>query len=634
MSTIPTQNPVPSEAAKDLKFNSGKIDEFVTSMKNKYIDRFGQEHFTIEGLRWIAQQAISQFGYITLDSFQKGAEITLPNQVLRDEVTGEYYRWDGALPKVVPIDSTPDSSGGIGVGRWLSVGDSTLRPAVKILSDRSGEIYVTDYLNFSSSFSDALQLAIDNANADDGVGHGNKVILPAGRFKITKRVFIHEKDGLNIVGAGDGATVFVVDNLLSNVEPQHIMDLNGTYRGYQYDTLNAQAIFVITARRITQNVGFERHNGAAWRLKFSDFSTECEDGAVKKVSTFYAPEIGLSSISNITNSGVYSWLICADIYSVNLNSINIKNCVIPVKHGLGDIRRGTSVNLNRCNAFKTEFGWSFGGLGYSSWNNVACDAWADGYVGSEIKHFAYDLDNCQVDMNGCGCESAPSAAFGVLRFTGGSCITTNNCAFIGGRSTAEVYQSFIDGIGTIWDLNNTLISQGASSHLKVKVSNGATVNISSAYKSNVSVGGFVKLTDFITYDEISSVNLLGKFKSLLSLSKTTSSQLSVGGSRVGFDKIDFDTLKLITSTGSDRLPIPYHGDYKVEIFVDCSHQQELVLGLYINDDVVSQLPIKNIYLFSKILKLKKGDIVSIRAPSSLPSPITVNQSTSISILKV
>ncbi|HEK0789402.1 TPA: hypothetical protein SMP78_003627 [Proteus mirabilis] len=127
MSTIPTQNPIPSEAAKDLKFNSGKIDEFVTSMKNKYIDRFGQEHFTIEGLRWIAQQAISQFGYITLDSFQKGAEITLPNQILRDEATGEYYRWDGVLPKSVPVDSTPDNSGGIGVGKWLSVGDANLR---------------------------------------------------------------------------------------------------------------------------------------------------------------------------------------------------------------------------------------------------------------------------------------------------------------------------------------------------------------------------------------------------------------------------------------------------------------------------------------------------------------------------
>lgn len=131
MSTIPTQNPVPSEAPRDLKFNSGKIDEFVTSMKNKYIDRFGQEHFTIEGLRWIAQQAISQFGYITLDSFQKGAEITLPNQVLRDEVTGEYYRWDGELPKIVQIDSTPDNSGGIGAGKWLSVGDTSLRNELK-----------------------------------------------------------------------------------------------------------------------------------------------------------------------------------------------------------------------------------------------------------------------------------------------------------------------------------------------------------------------------------------------------------------------------------------------------------------------------------------------------------------------
>ncbi|WP_159287697.1 tail fiber domain-containing protein [Proteus terrae] len=135
MSTIPTQNPVPSEAASDLKYNSGKIDEFVTSMKNKYIDRFGQEHFTIEGLRWVAQQAISQFGYITLDSFQKGVEITLPNQVLRDEITGEYYRWDGVLPKSVPVDSTPENSGGVGLGKWVSVGDASLR---RELSENSG----------------------------------------------------------------------------------------------------------------------------------------------------------------------------------------------------------------------------------------------------------------------------------------------------------------------------------------------------------------------------------------------------------------------------------------------------------------------------------------------------------------
>ncbi|MCE1340626.1 GDSL-type esterase/lipase family protein [Enterobacter asburiae] len=131
MTTQPTQNAVPSESPRDLKFNAGKIDEFVTSLAQQYIDRFGHAHYTIEGLRWVAQQAIAAFGYITLKSFQLGAplpnnELTLPNHVLQDETDGEYYRWDGAFPKAVPSGSTPESTGGIGIGKWLSVGSAVL----------------------------------------------------------------------------------------------------------------------------------------------------------------------------------------------------------------------------------------------------------------------------------------------------------------------------------------------------------------------------------------------------------------------------------------------------------------------------------------------------------------------------
>ncbi|MCE9882773.1 phage tail protein, partial [Hafnia paralvei] len=122
MATQPTNLPVPSESPRDLKFNAGKIDEFVTSRELKYIDRFGGEHYTIEGMRQIAQLAISAFGYITMDSFEDGNTLTLPNQVLRLKATGEYYRWDGTFPKVVPAGSTPESTGGIGLGAWLSVG--------------------------------------------------------------------------------------------------------------------------------------------------------------------------------------------------------------------------------------------------------------------------------------------------------------------------------------------------------------------------------------------------------------------------------------------------------------------------------------------------------------------------------
>ncbi|MDZ7554444.1 tail fiber/spike domain-containing protein [Cronobacter sakazakii] len=127
MATQPTNLSVPSESPRDLKFNAGKIDEFVTSLVNNYVDRFGNEHYTIEGLRWLAQQAIAQYGYITLDSFQAGANITLPNQVLRDTNNGEYYRWDGAFPKNVPAGSTPQNTGGVGKGGWVSVGDASLR---------------------------------------------------------------------------------------------------------------------------------------------------------------------------------------------------------------------------------------------------------------------------------------------------------------------------------------------------------------------------------------------------------------------------------------------------------------------------------------------------------------------------
>ncbi|MED5697631.1 hypothetical protein [Enterobacter ludwigii] len=130
MATQPTNLPVPSESPRDLKFNAGKIDEYVTSMGWTYTDRFGQKHYTIEGNNYLARQAISAFGYITLDSFEDGNTLTLPNQVLRLEASGEYYRWDGVFPsegKIVPPSSTPNSTGGIGPGAWLSVGDAVLR---------------------------------------------------------------------------------------------------------------------------------------------------------------------------------------------------------------------------------------------------------------------------------------------------------------------------------------------------------------------------------------------------------------------------------------------------------------------------------------------------------------------------
>lgn len=135
----PTQNAVPSADIRDHVFGGAKIDEFATSLVSTYIDRFGVQHYTIEGLRWLAQQAIAQYGWIPFGTFQAGATLSLPNQILKDEVSGEYYRWDGPLPKTVPTGSTPSSTGGTGIGAWISVGDSSLRA---MLAAADGRKYI------------------------------------------------------------------------------------------------------------------------------------------------------------------------------------------------------------------------------------------------------------------------------------------------------------------------------------------------------------------------------------------------------------------------------------------------------------------------------------------------------------
>lgn len=51
MASIPTKLPVPSENYDDLRFNAGKLDEFVTSSSDEYTDRLGITHLTARGLQ-------------------------------------------------------------------------------------------------------------------------------------------------------------------------------------------------------------------------------------------------------------------------------------------------------------------------------------------------------------------------------------------------------------------------------------------------------------------------------------------------------------------------------------------------------------------------------------------------------
>ncbi|MBW9420100.1 hypothetical protein FHC65_23035, partial [Enterobacter roggenkampii] len=97
---------------------------------------------TINDIKDAGKQAIREIGYTRMDSFQAGATLTLPNQILRETTTGLYYRWDGAFPKSVPAGSTPENSGGIGIGAWQLI--STLGFEVPV--DTDDTMYLSTYM--------------------------------------------------------------------------------------------------------------------------------------------------------------------------------------------------------------------------------------------------------------------------------------------------------------------------------------------------------------------------------------------------------------------------------------------------------------------------------------------------------
>jgi len=147
MTKYATMNPLGSTDPRDMFDNAQNLDFAMSDIAEViWTDRFGKKRNTFYGFELFARAAISAFGYITIDSFQAGATLTLYNQILRDTTNGEYYRWDGFFPpsgKVVPPGSTPASTGGQGFGAWLSVGSSALR-SMLVSSGGAGMIGTLD----------------------------------------------------------------------------------------------------------------------------------------------------------------------------------------------------------------------------------------------------------------------------------------------------------------------------------------------------------------------------------------------------------------------------------------------------------------------------------------------------------
>ena len=115
--------------------------------------------------------AVTREEYVTLPgSFTTGVTVNTKNELV--VFTDGKYRWDGALPKVVPAGSTPTSTGGVELGAWVSVGDVALRSE---LSGEDGQLLIGT--NHRGNLRADLN-AIDRR--PDGYGYDIPAILATG----------------------------------------------------------------------------------------------------------------------------------------------------------------------------------------------------------------------------------------------------------------------------------------------------------------------------------------------------------------------------------------------------------------------------------------------------------------------
>lgn len=161
---------------------------------------------------------ISSSGVMRCIFFSKGGTLESKKDVALYEEDGTFYTWDGEFPKIVPAGSTPDSTGEVKLGAWVSVGDAALRGELSSnsgssLSGHSNGLSVAENLNnllaksqfvtpeqFYSNHPGETDWAVMINECYEYARNNNKSVLLANDYPVSSTI-IHY-DGVNVVCTG------------------------------------------------------------------------------------------------------------------------------------------------------------------------------------------------------------------------------------------------------------------------------------------------------------------------------------------------------------------------------------------------------------------------------------------------
>ncbi|KAF2282472.1 hypothetical protein GH714_044078 [Hevea brasiliensis] len=183
------------------------MDEIINSPEEAYQDRFGKARLTWAGVEAITRQSLTNFGYVTVDSFEDGATLTSPNQVLRYESNGAWLSVGDAALRTQLSSSTGADIIGYGSS---TVADTLDEQQAEINSFRNdSDLIVDDFMVAGETTIDnAFQLALTQAKTT-----GRPIRFLAKNYTFAQpSEWLMAQRGIKIYGAGSGRSVINFPN--------------------------------------------------------------------------------------------------------------------------------------------------------------------------------------------------------------------------------------------------------------------------------------------------------------------------------------------------------------------------------------------------------------------------------------
>lgn len=158
-------------------------------------------------------------------TFSDGFTLTNSSQALSHS-DGKFYIWHGQFDKIIPPNSTPETTGGFGDNAWKDVTDLTLR--ARLLSTDGGQnVYVTPPeltapRVLSDYFSDNVNMLNIDGFKGDGSNETELIVWAAQKAKAKNVPLIIPQDRIVGLGAGTvipAGTKMRVDGQINSLAP-------------------------------------------------------------------------------------------------------------------------------------------------------------------------------------------------------------------------------------------------------------------------------------------------------------------------------------------------------------------------------------------------------------------------------